>query len=64
MAGFEKRSKRYPTDLTDGEWLFIQPFLPSVAKRGRRPATDLHDVLRYPARTGGGWRMLPNDFPP
>ena len=21
MAGFEKRSKRYPTDLTDEEWL-------------------------------------------
>lgn len=35
MVGFEKRSKRYPTDLTDEEWLFIQLFLPSVAKRGR-----------------------------
>ena len=22
------------------------------------------DALRYLARTGGGWRMLPNDFPP
>ena len=67
MAGFEKRLKRYPTDLTDEEWLFIQPFLPSAAKRGRKPATDLRDVLdalRYLARTGGGWRMLPNDFPP
>lgn len=67
MAGFEKRSKRYPTDLTDEEWLFIQSFLPPVAGRGRKPATDLRDVLdalRYLARTGGGWRMLPNDFPP
>ena len=67
MAGFEKRSKRYPTDLTDEEWLFIEPFLPPVPKRGRKPTTDLRDVLdalRYLARTGGGWRMLPNDFPP
>lgn len=67
MAGFEKRSKRYPTDLTDEEWLFIQAFLPPVAPRGRKPATNLRDVLdalRYLARTGGGWRMLPNDFPP
>lgn len=67
MAGFEKRSKRYPTDLTYEEWLFIPPFLPPVAKRGRKPETDLRDVLdalRYLARTGGGWRMLPNDFPP
>ena len=67
MAGFEKRSKRYPTDLTDEGWLFIQPFLRPVAKRGRKLATDLRDVLDalgYLARTGGGWRMLPNDFPP
>jgi putative transposase len=67
MAGFEDRAKRYPTDLTDEEWLFIQPFLPPVPKRGRKPKTDLREVLdalRYLARTGGGWRMLPNDFPP
>lgn len=67
MAEFEKRFKRYPTDLTDEEWLFIQPFQPPVPKRGRKPTTDLRDVLgalRYLARTGGGWRMLPNDFPP
>jgi transposase len=67
MTGFEKRSKRYPTELTDKEWLLIQPFRPPVAKRGRKPTTDLRDVLdalRYFARTGGGWRMLPNDIPP
>lgn len=67
MAGFERRAKRYPTDLTDEEWRFIQPFLPPVPKRGRKPKTDLREVLdalRYLARTGGGWRMLPNDFPP
>ncbi len=27
MTGFEKRAELYPTDLTDGEWLFIQPRL-------------------------------------
>ncbi|WP_162234244.1 transposase [Novosphingobium sp. Leaf2] len=67
MAGFEKRSKCCPSDLTDEEWLFIQPFLPRLAKRGRKLARYLRDVLdalRYLARIGGGWRMLPNDFPP
>ncbi|MFG1329600.1 IS5 family transposase [Xanthobacter autotrophicus] len=67
MAGFERRAKRYPTDLTEEEWRFIQPFLPPVPKLGRKPKTDLREVLdalRYLARTGGGWRMLPNDFPP
>ena len=67
MAGFEQGAKRYPTDLTEKEWQFIQPFLPAVPKLGRKPTTDLREVLdalRYLARTGGGWRMLPNDFPP
>ena len=67
MAGFEQRAKRYPTDLTDEEWRFIQPFLSPAPKRERKPTTDLRavlDALRYLARTGGGWRMLPNDFPP
>lgn len=59
MAGFEKRSKCYPTELTDEEWLFIQPFLLPVPTRERKPATDLRDVLDallYLARMGGGWR--------
>lgn len=67
MAGFEQRAKRDPTDLTDEEWRFIAPSLPPVPKRGRKPTTDLRAVLealRYLARTGGGCRMLPNDFPP
>ena len=67
MAKIEKKTKRYPTDLTDEEWAIIEPFLPVAAKRGRHVETDLREVLnalRYMARTGGGWRMLPNDFPP
>lgn len=62
MPEFEKGSKRYQTDLTHEEWLFSQAFLPPLATHGRKPATNLRDVLdalRYLARTGGGWRMLP-----
>ena len=64
-AECKQRAKRYPTNLTDEEWPFIQPFLPPVLKRDRKPTTDLREVLdalRYLARTGGGWQMLPNDF--
>jgi len=53
---FEQRAKHYPTDLTDEERRFIEPFLPPVPKRGRKPTTDLRealDALRYLARTGG-----------
>lgn len=67
MAEIERKTKRYPTDLTDEEWVKIEPFLPKPAKTGRRREVDLREVLnaiRYLARTGCGWRMLPKDFPP
>ena len=57
MAEFEKKTKRYPTDLTDEEWARIAPFLPGAAKSGRPARTDLREVLnaiRYLARSGGG----------
>ena len=66
MAEREKQAKRYPTDLTDGKWETVHPFLPVPPKQGRKPTTDLREVLnalRYLARSGGGWRMLSKDFP-
>ena len=66
MAEIESKAKRYPTDLTDEEWARIEPLLPKPAKTGRRRKVDLREVLnaiRYMARSGGGWRMLPRDFP-
>ena len=67
MAEIEKKTKRYPTDLTAEERARIEPFLPGAAKSGRLARTDLREVLnaiRYLARSGGGWRMWPKDFPP
>lgn len=64
QTAFERR--RYPTDLTDPEWEQIRPLLPTPAKLGRKPGVDLREVLnaiRYLARAGCGWRMLPHDFP-
>ena len=65
QAAFERR--RYPTDLTDAEWAQIAPLLPRPAKRGRKPGVDLREILnaiRYLARAGCGWRMLPTNFGP
>jgi putative transposase len=67
IAAIEKKTKRYPTDLTDAEWEHVRSLLPRPAKHGRKPKVDLREVLnaiRYMTRTGGGWRMLPKDFPP
>jgi putative transposase len=67
MAEIERRTKRYPSDLTDAEWARIAPLLALRPGRGRKPGVDLREVvnaIRYMARSGGGWRMLPKDFPP
>lgn len=67
MAAIERKTKRYPTDLTDEEWTRIAPLLPKPARRGRKPGVDLREVLnaiRYMTGSGGGGRMLPRDFPP
>ena len=66
LAAFEGK-RRYPTDLTDEEWERVEPLLPRPARRGRRPGVDLREVvnaIRYLARAGCGWRMLPKDVPP
>lgn len=63
QARFERQP--YPTDLSDEEWAWIVPLLPKPSRRNRPPATDLREVLnaiRYLARTGCGWRMLPVHF--
>jgi hypothetical protein len=57
MAELGRKTKRYPSDLTDEEWARIEPLLPKPSKRGRKPAVDLREVLnaiRYMARSAGG----------
>src|ERR1700710_1870293 len=67
MAEIARRTKRYPTDLTEEEGERIKPLLPKAPKRGRKISVDLREMLnaiRYMARSGGGWGMLPTNFGP
>src|ERR1700680_1942210 len=60
------RTQSYPSDVTDAQWLLIEPRLP-VYPGGRPRTTDLRDVVDaifYLLRTGCQWRYLPKDFPP
>jgi hypothetical protein len=65
MAAIEKKTKRYPSDLTDEEWSAVEPLLPHPANRGRkramgafgeeaaldrRPAPDLPEGARTAAQ--------------
>ena len=60
-------TQRYATDLTDSEWLILEPLIPK-AKRGGRPEEypkrEIINGIRYLVRTGCAWRLLPRDFPP
>jgi transposase len=63
MAEIARKTKRYPSDLTER----IEPLLPKPPRRGRKLAVNLREILnaiRYMARSAGGWRMLPTDFGP
>ncbi len=67
QAKLAKKTKRYPTNMTDGECAAIKELLPRASSRGRRRRCDLREVinaLRYLVRAGCGWIMLPKDFPP
>lgn len=57
----------YPTDVTDEEWSFVAPYLTLCREDAAQRDYLLRDVfngVRYVAKTGCHWRMLPNDLPP
>lgn len=59
--------KPYPSDLSDAEWEFVAPYLTLMkedAPQREHSLRELFNALRWLARAGAPWRMLPNDFPP
>ena len=59
--------KPYPSDVTDEEWAFAAPYLTLMREDAPQREHDLREVfngLRYLARGGTSWRMMPNDLPP
>jgi len=58
---------RYPSDLTDKEWLLTAPFIPPAKSGGRPRTSDMREVvnaLLYIAASGCSWRLLPKCFAP
>jgi len=59
--------KPYPTDVSDDEWVFVAPYLTLMtedAPQRDHPLREVFNGLRYVARGGISWRMVPNDLPP
>src|SRR3712207_4480458 len=56
----------YPTDLSDAEWKYIEPHMPTPKGHGRPRIHSLREILDaifYVLRSGCQWRLLPHDFP-
>jgi transposase len=57
----------YASDMTDGEWRLVAPFMPERRRLGRPRSVNLRrvlDAILYILATGCQWRALPKDFPP
>jgi len=63
----EPKRKAYLTDLTDAQWVLIEPLLPPGKLGGRLRAVNMREVvntLLYQLKTGCQWAMLPHDLLP
>ena len=60
--------KSYPSDLTDEQWLLLEPLVPpEVEGLGRPREVDYREIVNailYLNRSGCQWDMLPHDLPP
>lgn len=61
------KRKAYPSDLTDTQWLILEPLVPKPGQMGRPREVGIREIINaifYLLRSGGAWRMLPHDLPP
>jgi putative transposase len=66
-AQHSRAGLRYGSDLTDGEWTILEPFLPPPRRRGRKRKWTMRQIVNaifYTLRSGCAWEMLPDSFPP
>jgi putative transposase len=59
--------RAYQSDLSDAEWAYIEPHLPTPKAPERLrldPLREILDSIFYILRSGCAWRLLPHDFPP
>ena len=62
-----RRGLRYPSDLSDAEWVLVAPLIPPARRGGRRRSINEREDLNaifYVLATGCQWQALPKDLPP
>ena len=58
--------KGYDTDVSDAEWVLLEPVVQRSGKMGRPVKLNLREIVNalfYWERTGCQWRLIPADFP-
>ena len=66
-ARYNRDKLRYPSDVTEEEWVMIAPLIPPARRGGRKRTVDIRAVFNgvlYILSTGCQWRALPKDLPP
>jgi transposase len=64
---YDRGRLRYPSDLTDDEWVLVAPLIPPAKSGGNKRTVDLREVMNgvmYILSTGCQWRAIPKDLPP
>ena len=66
-ARYDRSKQRYPSDLTNEEWAYVEPLIPPAKRGGNKRTVDTREVvngLMYVLSTGCQWRAIPKDLPP
>ncbi len=63
---YSRDGLRYPSDLTDAEWVEVEPAIPPALPGGNKRTIDIREVVNgvmYVLATGCQWRAIPKDLP-
>src|ERR1700733_3873085 len=66
-ARYDRSGWRYPSDLTDEEWGWVEPLIGPGKPGGGKRRVIMREVvngLMYVLSTGCQWRAIPKDLPP
>ena len=56
----------YPSDLSDAEWVLLEPLIPAPKPGGRPakvPRREIVNAILYVLKNGIQWRAMPHDLP-
>jgi transposase len=63
----DRRGLRYPSDLTDAEWVLVAPLIPPAKRGGRPRSVNVREILNaifYVLSTGCHWSAILSDLLP